>query len=168
MTISIIAAIAENNVIGKNNGLIWHISEDLKRFKKLTSGHPAVMGRKTYESLPFKPLPKRKNIILSRNKDLIYKGATVINSLEKVIKECKNEDEIFICGGAKIYKLFLPYTDKIYLTKIYHSFEGDTFFPEINFSKWKIEFESEIFLDNKSKLKYSFINYVKNQTTEIV
>jgi len=162
MTISIIAAIAENNVIGKNNDLIWHISEDLKRFKKLTSGHPIIMGRKTYESLPFKPLPKRKNIILS-HKNLKYESTIVVNSVEDVFKECKNEDEIFICGGAEIYKLFLPYTDKLYLTKIHHFFEGDTFFPEINFSDWELKNISEIFKDKKSGLKYSFTDYIKKE-----
>ena len=163
MTISIIAAIAENNVIGKDNKLIWHISEDLKRFKQITSGHPVIMGRKTYESLPFKPLPKRKNIILSSQKDLKYEGAIVLNSKDAVLEECRNEEEIFICGGAEIYKLFLPLAEKLYLTKIHHNFEGDTFFPEIDFSEWEIENIPETFKDDKSELHYTFYNYVKKQ-----
>lgn len=163
MTISIIAAISENNVIGKNNDLIWHISEDLKRFKKLTSGHPIIMGRKTYESLPFKPLPKRKNIILSRKEDLKYKGASVINSIDKILQECNDEDEIFICGGAEIYKLFLPVANKMYLTKVYHNFEGDTFFPDIDFSEWKIETVSQTYTDEKSGLQFNFTDYKRKE-----
>ncbi len=161
MTISIIAAIAENNVIGKNNKLIWHISEDLKRFKKLTSGHPVIMGRKTYESLPFKPLPDRRNIILSTRKDIKYEGAEVFNDINEILKECKNENEIFICGGAEIYKLFLPLADKMYLTEVHKVFEGDTFFPEIDFLQWKLIEKSEIKYDEKSDLYYKFLNYEK-------
>ncbi len=163
MTISIIAAIAENNVIGKDNKLIWHISEDLKRFKQITSGHPVIMGRKTYESLPFKPLPKRKNIILSSQKDLKYEGAVVLNSKDAVLEECRNEEEIFICGGAEIYKLFLPLAEKLYITKVHHNFEGDTFFPEIDFSEWKIENISQTFTDNKNGFKYTFYDFFKEK-----
>ncbi len=163
MRISIIAAIAENNVIGKNNELIWHLSEDLKRFKKLTSGHPVIMGRKTYESLPFKPLPKRKNIILSSQKKLIFEGAITVNSIEDALKECKNEDEIFICGGAEIYKLFLPIADKMYLTRIHQSFEGDTFFPEIDYLIWEVDNISKTFKDDKNGLKFTFYDYIRNR-----
>ncbi len=162
MIISIIVAVAKNNVIGKDNSLIWHISEDLKRFKKLTSGHPIIMGRKTYESLPFKPLPKRKNIVISSQKDLKFEGATVVDDFSKALKECEEEKEVFICGGASVYKHFINITDKIFLTKVHHNFEGDTYFPETDFSKWEKQFESEIFFDEKSKLFYSFINYIKN------
>ncbi len=161
MTVSIIAAIAENNVIGNNNKLIWHISEDLKRFKKLTTGHPVVMGRKTYESLPFKPLPKRKNIVISSQKNVKFDGAVIVNSVNAALEECKNEKEIFICGGAEIYKLFLPLADKLYLTRVHKSFEGDTFFPKIDFSEWEEDFKSNEIYDKESELNYYFVNYIR-------
>jgi len=161
MTISIIAAIAENNVIGKDNDLIWHISEDLKRFKKLTSGHAIIMGRRTYESLPFKPLPKRKNIIISSQKDLKFEGAIVVNSIEEAMKECDGEDEVFICGGATIYKHFIDIADKMYLTRIHHEFEGDTFFPVYSEDDWSIETQSEVLYDEKSDLNYTFVDYIR-------
>lgn len=161
MTISIIAAIAENNVIGKDNDLIWHISEDLKRFKKLTSGHTIIMGRKTYESLPFKPLPNRKNIILSGKTDLKFKGAIVVTGIEDALKKCDGEEEIFICGGATIYKYFLPVSDKMYITKVYKEFEGDTFFPEFCYDDWSVHQESEIQKDAKSDLEYKFVDYIR-------
>ena len=163
MTISIIAALAENNVIGKDNDLIWHLSEDLKHFKKLTSGHPVIMGRKTYESLPFKPLPKRKNIILSSQKKLIFEGATTVNSIEDALKECENEDEIFICGGAEIYESFLPYADKMYLTRVHKSFEGDTFFPEIDYTIWEVDYISKTFKDENNGLKFTFYDYIRSK-----
>ncbi len=161
MTISIIVAFAENNVIGKDNSLIWHISDDLKRFKRLTSGHSIIMGRKTYESLPFKPLPKRKNIVISSQKDLKFEGVIVVNNYEDALKECASEDEIFICGGASIYKHFIDIADKMYITKVYERFEGDTFFPQIDFDKWEVISQSEKIFDDKSKLKYSFIDYIR-------
>ncbi len=167
MTISIIAAVAENNVIGNNNKLIWHISEDLKRFKKLTTGHSVVMGRKTYESLPFKPLPKRKNIVISSQKDLKFEGAVIVNSVKEALEECKNEEEIFICGGAEIYKLFLPVADKLYITKVHKSFEGDTFFPEPDLSEWKIGYKSEKFFDEKSDLHYTFSDFLRNKREQL-
>ena len=162
MTISIIAAIAENNVIGKDNDLIWHISEDLKRFKKLTSGHTIIMGRKTYESLPFKPLPNRKNIILSGKTDLKFKGAIVVTGIEDALKKCDGEEEIFICGGATIYKYFLPVSDKMYITKVYKEFEGDTFFPEINLDEWELIDKKDKEGENKKTgeiVKFSFLTY---------
>ena len=162
MTISIIAAIAENNIIGKDNDLIWHISEDLKRFKKLTSGHTIIMGRKTYESLPFKPLPKRKNIVISSQKESKFEGAVIVNNFEDALKECEGEDEIFICGGASIYNYFINIADKMYLTKVHHKFEGDTFFPEIDYNIWKLELSSDTFKDEKSGLNYIFVDYIKS------
>jgi len=161
MIISIIAAVAENNVIGKDNDLIWHISEDLKRFKRLTSDHPIVMGRKTYESLPFKPLPKRKNIVISSQKGLKFEGATVVNNIEDALAECDPEDEVFICGGAIIYNCFIDIADKMYITLVYKEFEGDTFFPEIDLDKWKLLQSSEGFNDEKSGLDYRFLDFVK-------
>lgn len=157
MTISIIAALAENNVIGNDNKLIWHISEDLKRFKKLTSGKPIIMGRKTYNSLPIKPLPKRKNIVISRNKNLDFEGAVIVSDIDKALTECENAEEVFICGGAEIYKMFLPLADKMYLTRVHKNYKGDTVFPETDYSQWKLIDEIKV-EDNPS---YSFLNYKK-------
>ena len=161
MTISIIVAFAENNVIGKDNSLIWHISEDLKRFKKLTSSHPIIMGRKTYESLPFKPLPKRKNIVITSQKHIDFKGAKVVNHYEDALKECSKYDEVFICGGASIYKHFINIADKMYITKVYKTFEGDTFFPKIDFDKWQLKNQSKKLFDDKSELEYACLDFVR-------
>ncbi len=156
MNISIIAAIAQNGIIGNNNKLIWHISEDLKRFKKLTSGNPIIMGRKTYESLPIKPLPNRKNIILTRQ-NKTYEGAYTAKNIEEALKLCDAKSEIFICGGAEIYKLFLPSADKMYLTIVHRNYEGDTYFPEIDYSGWqKIQDEK-----HTGALNYSFKTYIR-------
>lgn len=163
MTISIIAAVAENNVIGKDNNLIWHISEDLKRFKIITSEHTVIMGRKTYESLPFKPLPKRRNIVITKNKDIRFEGAEIVNSPEEAINSCLNETEVFICGGAAIYKHFIDKADKMYLTKVFEHFEGDTFFPNFDMRDWEIIMESELFSDSKSELKYQFIDFIRRK-----
>jgi len=161
MTVSIIVAVAENNVIGKDNRLIWHLSEDLKRFKQLTLEHVVIFGLNTYQFLPRKPLPGRRNIVVSLDPELKFDGAVTVGSPEKALEISKDEEEVFICGGASIYKQFLPLADRIYLTKVLHAFEGDTFFPEINTEDWSVENESEIFTDEKSGLKFQFINFVK-------
>ena len=159
MTISIIAAVSENNVIGANNKLIWHISEDLKRFKKLTLNKVVVMGRKTYESLPIKPLPDRRTIVISTQTDLDLKNVMIVNSPQKALELCKSENEIFICGGEAIYKEFIDLADKMYITKVHAKFEGDVFFPKFNEKKWRI-FKTENSQEND--LKYSFIEYLRN------
>lgn len=157
---SIIVAVANNNVIGGDNKLLWHISDDLKRFKKITTGHTIVMGRKTFESFP-KPLPNRHHVILTRDKN--YKvdseQVTVVNDIETVMKTYENSgSEIFIIGGGEIYNLFLPYCNKLYLTKVNGDFEGDTYFPEINYDEWVITESSEEYIDPKNNLSYQFIN----------
>lgn len=162
--LSLIVAVAQNNVIGKDNKLIWHISEDLKRFKEITSGKTIIMGRKTFESLPG-VLPNRKHIIVTRDKN--YKvnsdNVTIVHNLNSLIDQYKNcDDEVFIIGGAEIYKQALPYADKLYLTKINNFFDGDTFFPEINYDYFKVEYTSEDFIDGKSGITYKFVNLVKN------
>ncbi len=162
--ISIIVAVAKNNVIGKNNKLIWHISEDLKRFKKITSGKTMVMGRKTFESLPG-ILPDRDHIIITRDKEFNVNSeqVSIVHDLDSIInKYSSSEDEVFIIGGAQIYTQLLPYAKKIYLTKIDYDFEGDTYFPEIDYNKFDIEYTSEVFVDSKSQLNYQFINLIRN------
>lgn len=159
--ISIIVAIAENNAIGKDNDLLWHISEDLKYFKRITLGSPIIMGRKTWESLPFKPLPKRENIVISNNKDYKLDNATVFHSLEEAVQYVKKFENCFIIGGGMIYNTILPFCDKLYITKVHKSFEADTFFPEIDSNQWELESESEIQKDEPSGLEFQFLVYKK-------
>ncbi|MFW5699283.1 MAG: dihydrofolate reductase [Bacteroidota bacterium] len=156
--ISIVVALAENNAIGKDNDLLWHLPNDLKRFKSITSGHPVVMGRKTYLSLPGGPLKNRENIILTTNKTLNYEGCTMANTVEQVLDITKGHAEVFILGGAKVYKEFLPHTDKLYLTRVHAIFEeADTFFPEFDDSAFK-EIENIRYpSDEKHAYPYSFI-----------
>ena len=144
--LSIIVAMAENNVIGKDNKLLWHVPEDLKRFKSITSGNIIIMGRKTFESLPG-VLPNRKHIIITRdeNYSVDNPNVEVIHNLSQVINTYKNPSKhAFIIGGGDIYKQVIHIVDKIFLTKIYESFEGDTTFPQIDFNEFNIEFESEV------------------------
>src|ERR1700749_4336416 len=155
MIVSQIAAVSENHVIGKNNQLLWHMPEDLKHFKNTTSGHTVIMGRKTFDSVG-KPLPRRRNIVITRQQ-ITIEGCEVVNSIEAALALCAGEDEVFIVGGAEIYKQSLHLTDRIYLTIIHHYFEGDSFFPEIDKAEWK-EVSCENFEpDSKNNLHYSFI-----------
>lgn len=150
--LSIIVAIAKNNVIGNDNKLIWHISEDLKRFKEITSGKTIVMGRKTFESLPG-VLPNRKHIILTRDKNFKVNSECVeiIYDFDELLNKYKNsDDEVFIIGGGEIYKQLLPYSNKLYLTKINKDFDGDTYFPQINYNDFKIDYESDVITDEKA------------------
>jgi dihydrofolate reductase len=157
--ISIIVAIAENNAIGLNNQLLWQISDDLKYFKKITTGNTIVMGLNTYNSLPFKPLPKRRNIVICDDKKVKIDGAEMAYSIDEAIEMTKNEDETFICGGASIYRQLLPFAHKLYITKVLKSFEADTFFPEINSIDWTLTEESETKVDEKSGLNFKFCIY---------
>ena len=134
--ISIIVAVAQNGVIGDKNSLLWHISEDLRFFKRTTSGHPVIMGRKTYESLG-RPLPNRTNVVISRTIGEI-EGCTVVRSLEEAIALFPAEEEVFVIGGAQIYALALDVADRFYLTRVGHDYEGDTSFPAWDESKWKL------------------------------
>jgi dihydrofolate reductase len=159
MSISIIVAIAENNAIGKNNELLWYISEDLKRFKRITSGHKVIMGRNTYLSLPIKPLPGRTNIVISDLPDEKFEGCTMLNSIEQALEMCQSDEECFVIGGGMVYKQFLPHASKLYITRVYKSFEADTFFPEINYNEWE-EIERETNNpDGKNDFEYAFIIY---------
>lgn len=157
---SIIVAIANNNVIGGDNKLLWHISDDLKRFKNITTGHTIIMGRKTFESFP-KPLPNRYHVVLTRDKNYKVNSnqVTVVNDIETIMKTYENSgSEIFVIGGGEIYNLLLPYCDKIYLTKVQKNFDGDTYFPEINYDEWNVTESSEEFINPKDNLSYKFIN----------
>lgn len=166
MLLSIIVAVAENNVIGKDNNLIWKLPNDMKFFKEKTTNHCVITGRKNYESIPekFRPLPNRTNIVLTRQKNYTAPGAIVIGTLEAAIETAKlnNETECFIIGGAEIYRQTIDIVDKIYLTKIHHSFEGDAFFPTIDFSIWKEIKRKDKLPDEKNAYSYSFIELQRN------
>ena len=156
--ITIIAAIAENNALGKDNKLIWHLPADLKRFKKVTLNHHIIMGRKTFESLG-KPLPNRTNIVITRNKDYTANGCVVVNSLQEAIMAAKEDENPFILGGAEIYKQAILIADKLDLTFVHHIFEADVFFPEIDSTIWKESSREDYKADEKNKYDFSFVTF---------
>lgn len=147
---------AANNSIGKNNQLLWHLPNDLKHFKNITTGGTIIMGRRTFESIG-KPLPNRISIVISTQKNFDAKGAIVVSSLDVALEKCKNKDEVFIIGGGEIYKYSIPLVDCIYLTKVQHNFDGDTFFPELNYDEWKVITEVHHLPDEQHEYPYSFI-----------
>lgn len=147
--ISIIVAIAENNAIGKDNKLLWHLSDDLKRFAKLTSGSTMIMGRNTFLSLPNGALPNRRHIVITDQENETFDSCEMAHSIEEAIRIAGETEECFIIGGGMVYKQMLPVAGKLYLTLVHKSFDADTFFPEINYSEWE-EIESE-FVDASEK-----------------
>lgn len=160
---SIIVAIAQNHAIGKNNDLLWHISEDLKHFKRITLDHTVIMGLKTFESLPVRPFPKRRNIVIVDDPSISIEGCAMAYSIEEAIALCDDDKENFICGGGSIYRQFMPLADKLYLTMVYRDFEADIFFPEIDYSQWDLKDESELQHDEKSGLAYRFLLYERKK-----
>ncbi|MHA4896392.1 dihydrofolate reductase [Pedobacter sp. PWIIR3] len=156
MIVTAVVAIAENNAIGKDNELLWYLPNDLKHFKEITKGHTIIMGRKTFDSIK-KPLPHRRNIVITRDPDLKIAGAEVVNSVEGALKLAEGDGEVFIVGGAEIYKMAMPVTDKIYLTTVHKRFEdADAYFPEIDGNLWK-ETASETHLpDEKHNISFTF------------
>lgn len=155
MIVSLVVAMSDNNAIGKNNQLIWHLPADLKHFKKVTSGHTIIMGRKTYDSIG-KPLPNRKNVVITRNPALEIAGVTITSGLEEALSLDQEEDEVFVIGGAEIFKQALPLASRIYLTRVHATYEADTFFPEIDPERW-IETEKEAHLpDAANPVSYTF------------
>jgi len=156
--LSIIAAVGNNNVLGKNNKLIWYLPADLKRFKKTTSGHHVIMGRKTFESLG-KPLPNRTNIVVTQNKDFVAKNCVLVHSLDEALKYAKADANPFILGGATIYQQAIAYADVLDLTFVHHNFEGDVFFPEINPKIWKETARKDFKADDKNLYDYSFVRF---------
>jgi len=158
--LSIIVAIAENFAIGKNNNLLFHLPDDLKRFKKITMGCPVIMGRNTLLSLPKWPLPGRRNIVITDNTDDIFPGCEVVHSSEEAIYLVKNENEAFVIGGGSVYRQFFPVAGKLYLTLIHKNFDADTWFPEIDYSGWK-EMNREDHFDERNQFYYSYLNLEK-------
>jgi len=156
MKISLIVAMASNRAIGLNNQMPWHLSADLKKFKKITMGSPILMGRKTYESIG-RPLPGRTNIIISRNPSYSQPGCLVFNDTDKALESCRDAEEIFVIGGSELYKSTLPVADTLYLTQIHREFPGDTFFPAIDAGQW-VEVEREDIQDDPDvSFNYSFL-----------
>lgn len=158
--LSIIVAKAKNNVIGKNNEIIWKLPEDLKRFKELTTGHTIIMGRKTFESIG-RILPNRKHIIFSQNPDFRVKDENVeiVHSMLQIQEYIEREEEVFVIGGAMIYNLLMPHVNKMYVTAIDKEFDGDAFFPRIDENKWKVVERIQGQKDENNNLEYEFITY---------
>jgi dihydrofolate reductase len=155
-----IAAVAENNTLGKDNELVWHLPNDFKRFKALTTGHHIIMGRKTFESFP-KPLPNRTHIIITRQKEYQAEGCIIVDSIDKALAICPEDENAFIIGGGEIYKLGLPFTDKIEITRVHHTFEGDAHFPEIDEDEWQIVVSEFNEKDEKHHYAYSYQTFIR-------
>ncbi len=160
----IVVAVAENNVIGKNNNLIWHLPADLKHFKNITTGHHIIMGRKTYESIG-RPLPNRTTVIVTRNANYQAEGCIVVNSLPAAFEVAQGDEQPCVVGGAEIYKQAMEQklVDVLYFTRIHHRFDGDTFFPEVSPDQWEIASEEPHQPDEKNKYHYTFIKYVRKK-----
>jgi dihydrofolate reductase len=159
--ISIIVAIASNRAIGKDNRLLWHLSDDLKRFKKLTTGHTLIMGRNTFLSLPNGALPNRRHIVISDIADESFEGCEMARSIEEALALAGTQEECFVIGGGMVYKQFLPLAGKLYLTQVHASFEADTFFPEIDFSQWKALATEEVEAGERNQYPHSYTEYIR-------
>ena len=159
--ISIIVAIAENRAIGKDNKLLWHLSDDLKRFKKLTTGHTLIMGRNTFLSLPNGALPNRRHIVISDMEGESFDGCEMAASIEEAIDLAGKDEECFVIGGGMVYKQFLPLAGKLYLTQVHSSFEADTFFPEIDFSHWKALISEDVDAGEQNQYAHTYTEFVR-------
>jgi len=158
--IIMIAAAAENNALGKDNKIVWHLPNDFKRFKLLTSGHHIIMGRKTFESLE-KPLPNRTHIIITRQQNYKADGCVVVESMETALDACPKGEDSFIIGGGEIYSLGMPYADKLEITRVHESFDADAYFPEIDKNKWKIDTSEFNAKDQNHKFDYTYETLVR-------
>lgn len=162
--LSIIVAVAKNNVIGKDNKLIWHLPEDLKRFKRITTGHTIIMGRKTFESLG-RVLPNRKHIILCNDMEMNIndENVEVLEDISMLKDYINSEEEHFVIGGATIYKLLMPYANKLYLTLIHEEFEGDVYFPEIKKEEWKVVDRQKELKNEENPFDYEYITFERKE-----
>jgi dihydrofolate reductase len=156
--VSIIVAVAQNGTIGDKNSLLWHIKEDMRFFRTTTSGHAVIMGRKTFESLGSKPLPKRTNIVITRQ-DVEFEGALTAHSLEEAIRMAEGDEEVFIIGGAQIYAQALECADRLYLTLVERDYEGDTSFPEIDYRYWQLVAEQRYERGEEFEYPFSFLTF---------
>lgn len=155
-----IAAAAENNALGKANELLWHLPDDFKRFKKLTTGHPIIMGRKTFETFP-KPLPNRTHVVITRQKDYRPKGCVVVHNMGDALAFCQKDQQPFIIGGGEIYQLGLPFASKIELTRVHESFQADAFFPYFDLEEWKLVNQEYHPSDERHKYGFTYLTYVR-------
>ncbi|MBW2962146.1 dihydrofolate reductase [Mesonia aestuariivivens] len=160
--LTIIAAAAENNALGKDNDLVWHLPDDFKRFKKLTTGHYIIMGRKTYESFP-KPLPNRTHVVITRQLDYEDKNCLVVHNLEEALALASKDEQPFIIGGGEIYKLSLPQVDKIELTRVHGEFEADAYFPELDLNDWQLVNEEFHEKDDKHNYAFTYFTYQRKK-----
>ncbi len=162
--VTIIAAVAENNALGKDNDLLWHLPDDFKRFKQLTTGHKIIMGRKTFESFP-RPLPNRHHIIITRDKSysVEHPNCTIIHSLSDALALVANEALSFVIGGGEIYSLAMPYCDSLEITRVHGEYEADAFFPEIDSSNWKLVREEYHGKDNKHAVDFTYRTFIKKE-----
>ena len=161
--ISIIVAVSEDLGIGKDNELLWHISEDLKRFKKLTSGNAVIMGKKTWESLPRRPLPGRKNIVLTDDPNESIENSVTAYSIDDALDKCGPAEEIFIIGGGSIYRQFMPIADRLFITHVHKKAPADIFFPEIDRSVWEIIEKEEFKTDESNNIPYTYTIYERRK-----
>lgn len=162
--ISIICAIADNRAIGYKNDLVYHLRADLRRFKQLTTGHTVLMGRRTFESLPKGALPNRRNIVLTRSKDFQAPGVEVFPSFDAALASCSADEEVFVIGGASIYREALPKADRLMLTHIHATpAEADTFFPEVSWPEWRLVSEEHHDADEQNPEQYTFADYVRKR-----
>jgi dihydrofolate reductase len=161
---SIIVAIAENLAIGKDNDLLWHIPGDLKRFKKITLAHTVIMGKRTYFSLPRRPLAERRNMVITDVPGEIISGCEMAYSIDDAISKSNPDEENFVMGGASVYRQFLPLSGKLYLTRVHKSFDGDVFFPEINPGEWRLLSREDFPYDQELGFAYSYENYERMES----
>jgi dihydrofolate reductase len=157
MRIAMIAAMGENRELGMNNDLLWHISDDLKRFKRITSGHTVIMGRQTFESIGSRPLPKRRNIVLSRNTTTDQNDVEYAASVDEVLKKVAEEDLVFVIGGAKIYELFLPQANVLHLTHVHSTYMADCYFPDFPKDEWELVERVDVNDDEQAGVNYSYL-----------
>ena len=160
--LTIIAAAAENNALGKDNDLVWHLPDDFKRFKKLTTGHYIIMGRKTFESFP-KPLPNRTHVVITRQQDYENENCIVVHNLKDALAFAREDEQAFIIGGGEIYKLSLPSVDKIELTRVHGEFEADAYFPNLDLNDWKLVNEEFHEKDEKHKYAFTYLTYERKK-----
>jgi dihydrofolate reductase len=161
MTLSLIVAVSNNQVIGRNGDLPWRLSSDLKRFKRLTMGHHLLMGRKTYESIG-RPLPGRTTVVLTRQVGLELAGATIVHNIEEALVTCATDDETFVVGGAEIFQATLPWVQRMYVTHVHSDVEGDCYFPDIEWTAWHTVSRESFAADEKNEYPTSFVTYERN------
>ncbi|MCE5346972.1 MAG: dihydrofolate reductase [Bacteroidales bacterium] len=157
--ISIIVAVSDDMGIGKNNELLWHIPDDLRRFKKLTYGKTVIMGKKTWESLPKRPLPGRKNIVLTDIPHECIDGAVTVYSIEDAVSKCEKDEDVFIMGGGSVYRQFMPIADRLYITHVHKKTPADVYFPEIDPGIWEVVEKDEFNADESNEVSYAYVIY---------